>query len=110
TGLDITMASPGVVGLGGPVHPGDYSAHWGSRIGSAMLVSLVGDAFKYAAAQEGPAGTVIGEGGVVVRSPYESATARTIERLAGQALDVRRAPTVTIVQGTVVNIHVARDV
>lgn len=110
SGLDIRMASPGVDGLGGAGHPGHYSAHWGSRIGSAMLVSLIGDAFKYAAAGEGPSGTVIGEGGVVVRSPYESATARTLERLAGQALDVRRAPTVTIAQGTVVNIHVARDV
>lgn len=109
-GLDITMASPGVDGLGGAGHPGDYDAHWGARIGSAMLVSVIGDAFKYAAAKEGPPATVIGEGGVVMRSPYESATARTLERLAGQALEVRRPPTVTIAQGTVLNIHVARDV
>lgn len=110
TGIDVSMASPGADGLGGAGHPGRYSAHWGSRIGSALLVSLIGDAFKYAAAKEGPSGTVIGEGGVVVRSPYESATARSLERLAHQALDVRRPPTVTLLQGTVVNIHVARDV
>ncbi len=104
------MASPGVDGLGGAGHPGHYSAHWGSRIGSALLVSLVSDAFKYAAAKEGPAGAAIGEGGVVVSSPYESSTARTMERLANQALDTRRPPTVTIQQGTLLNVYVARDV
>lgn len=109
-GIDINMASPGVDGLGGAGHPGHYSAHWGTRIGSALLVSLVSDAFKYAAAEEGPSGTVIGEGGVVVRSPYESTTARTLERLAHQALDNRRPPTVTIHQGSVLNVYVARDV
>jgi type IV secretion system protein VirB10 len=109
-GIDISMASPGVDGLGGAGHPGHYSAHWGSRIGSALLVSLVSDAFKYAAAKEGPAGAVIGEGGVVVSSPYESSTARTMERLANQALDTRRPPTVTIQQGTLLNVYVARDV
>lgn len=109
-GIDIHMASPGVDGLGGAGHPGHYSAHWGSRIGSALLVSLISDAFKYAAAEEGPAGTVIGEGGVVVQSPYESTTARTLERLAHQALDNRRPPTVAIHQGSLVNVYVARDV
>jgi type IV secretion system protein VirB10 len=47
---------------------------------------------------------------VVVQSPYESATGRTMERLANQALDNRRPPTVTIHHGTVVNVYVARDV
>ncbi|MEN1957517.1 TrbI/VirB10 family protein [Luteimonas changyuni] len=110
TGIDISMASPGVDGLGGAGHPGHYSAHWGSRIGSALLVSLISDAFKYAAAEEGPAAAMIGEGGVVVQSPYESATARTLERLANQALDARRPPTVTIQHGTLLNVYVARDV
>jgi type IV secretion system protein VirB10 len=110
TGIDISMASPGVDGLGGAGHPGRYSAHWGSRIGSALLVSLISDAFKYAAAEEGPPAALIGEGGVVVHSPYESATARTMERLANQALDVRRPPTVTIQHGTLLNVYVARDV
>ncbi|QDW67360.1 TrbI/VirB10 family protein [Luteimonas granuli] len=110
TGIDIGMDSPGVDGLGGAGHPGRYSAHWGSRIGSALLVSLIGDAFKYAAAEAGPQGTVVGEGGVVVHSPYESATARTLERLAGQALATRRAPTVTIHQGSLLNVYVSRDV
>jgi type IV secretion system protein VirB10 len=109
-GLDVAMSSPGVDNLGGAGHPGHYSAHWGSRVASALLISLLSDAFKYAAAQEGPSSSTIGPGGVVVQSPYESATGRTMERLANQALDSRRSPTVTIHHGTVVNVYVARDV
>jgi type IV secretion system protein VirB10 len=109
-GVDVAMASPGVDNLGGAGHPGRYSAHWGSRVASALLISLLSDAFKYAAAEEGPSSSTIGTGGVVVQSPYESATGRTMERLANQALDSRRPPTVTIHHGTVVNVYVARDV
>lgn len=109
-GFDVSMASPGIDNLGGAGHPGKYTAHWGRRIASALLVSLISDAFKYVAAEEGPRTATIGAGGVVVTSPYESTTARTMERLANQALDVRRRPTVTINQGTIVNVYVARDV
>ncbi|UHQ21645.1 secretion protein [Lysobacter sp. 5GHs7-4] len=115
TGIDVNMASPGVDNLGGAGHPGDYNAHWGSRIASALMISLIADAFKYAAAENGPpTNTVAGGvgGGVVVQSPYESVTARSVERLANQALDksVNRPPTVTINQGTIVNVYVAKDV
>ena len=109
-GLDVAMSSPGVDNLGSAGHPGHYSAHWGQRIASALLISLISDAFKYAAAEEGPRSSEIGAGGVVVQSPYESTTARTMERLANQALETSRPPTVTIHQGTVVNVYVARDV
>jgi type IV secretion system protein VirB10 len=109
-GFDVSMSSPGVDNLGGAGHPGRYTAHWGSRIASALLISMISDAFKYAAAEEGPTTATIGAGGVVVQSPYESTTARTMERLANQALDTRRRPTVTINQGTVVNVYVSRDV
>lgn len=109
-GFDVSMSSPGVDNLGGAGHPGKYTAHWGSRIASALLISLISDAFKYAAAEEGPRTATIGAGGVVVTSPYESTTARSMERLANQALDSRRPPTVTINQGTIVNVYVARDV
>lgn len=111
-GIDVSMASPGVDNLGSAGHPGKYNAHWGSRITSALLISLLSDAFKYAAAEEGPPTTTVGSGGVVVQTPYESTTARTIERLANDALDRngRRPPTVTINQGTVVNVYVAKDV
>jgi type IV secretion system protein VirB10 len=47
-GIDVAMSSPGVDQLGGAGHPGQYSAHWGSRIASALMISLISDAFKYA--------------------------------------------------------------
>lgn len=109
-GIDVSMRSPGVDNLGGAGHEARYTAHWGSRITSAILISLISDAFKYAAAENGPPTSTVGAGGVVVQQPYESATARSVERLANQALDNRRPPTAIINQGTVVNVYVAQDV
>nr|WP_255699182.1 TrbI/VirB10 family protein [Luteimonas sp. Y-2-2-4F] len=111
-GLDVSMSSPGVDNLGSAGHPGHYDAHWPERITSALLISLVSDAFKYLGAEYGPQRNEIGEGGIVVQNPYESNTARTMERIANMAVDdaMRRRPTVTINQGTVVNVYVARDV
>lgn len=110
-GIDVNMASPGVDNLGGAGHPGQYNAHWGSRIASALLISLISDAFSYAAAENGPRTTTISNGNVL-ETPFESSTARTMERLANQALDksINRPPTVTINQGTVVNVYVSKDV
>lgn len=111
-GIDINMASPGVDNLGAAGHPGDYNAHWGSRITSALLISMISDAFKYAGAKHGPTGTTVTNSGNEIVQPYESNTARAMERLAGQALErgASRPPTVTINQGTVVNVYVAKDV
>ena len=109
-GIDVAMSSPGVDQLGGAGHPGDYSAHWGSRIASALMISLIADAFKYAAAEHGPETTTVTNSGREIQSPYESATARSMERLANEAMSERRPPTVTINQGTVVNVYVAKDV
>jgi len=111
TGIDVNMASPGVDNLGGAGHPGYYNAHWGTRISSALLISLLSDAFKYEAAVHGPSQTTISNG-VVTQTPFERNTAQTVQELANQA--VRRSanmpPTVTINQGTVLNIYVAKDV
>lgn len=111
TGLDINMKSPGVDMLGAAGNPGHYNAHWGQRISSALLISVLSDAFKYAAAENGPPQSSI-INGAVVQNPYESTTARTMERLANLALDrnMARQPTVTINQGMIVNIYVSRDV
>lgn len=112
TGIDVTMASPGVDNLGGAGHPGYYDAHWPSRISSALLISLLSDAFKYEAAEHGPKTNTVSANGTVVQEPFESNTAQTVQELANQA--VRRAAnrpaTVTINQGTVVTIYVAKDV
>ncbi len=110
-GIDVNMTSPGVDNLGGAGHPGDYNAHWDSRMSAALMISLVSDAFKYAGAKYGPTTTSVSNG-IITQSPFESNTARTVERLANQALDrsITRPATVTINQGTVVNIYIARDV
>ncbi|HEX2594882.1 MAG TPA: TrbI/VirB10 family protein [Luteimonas sp.] len=110
-GVDVRMSSPGVDNLGGAGHPGDYDAHWGSRMGAALLISLISDVFKYEGEVNGPNTTTISNG-VVTQTPFESNTARTMQRLANQALDrsINRPATVTINQGTIVNIYVAKDV
>ncbi|TXH72255.1 MAG: TrbI/VirB10 family protein [Lysobacteraceae bacterium] len=112
TGIDVALESPGVDNLGGSGHPGDYNAHWVSRISSALFISLLSDAFKYYAADKGPGTSTVTPGGTVVDQPFESNTARTLERLANQAVTkaMSRPATVTINQGTVVNIYVAQDV
>jgi len=110
-GVDVAMSSPGVDNLGGAGHPGDYNAHWPSRISAALMISLISDAFKYAAAEHGPPSTTV-TNGIVTQEPFESNTARTMERLANQALDrsISRPATVTIHQGEVVNVYVAQDI
>ena len=110
-GVDVDMASPGVDNLGGAGHPGDYSAHWGARISAALMISMISDAFKYEGEQHGPRTTTVSNG-LVTQAPFDSNTARTMERLANQALDrsISRPATVTINQGTVLNIYVAKDV
>lgn len=114
-GIDVDMSSkpsPGIDGLGGAGLPGHYDAHWGSRIGAALLVSMLGDAFKYEAARHGPRSSSIAAAGVVVQEPFESNTARTLQNLADMAVRdaANRPPTVTINQGTVIYVYVARDV
>jgi type IV secretion system protein VirB10 len=110
-GIDVNMSSPGVDNLGGAGHPGHYNAHWPSRIGAALLISLLSDAFKYEAAEHGPRQTTISNG-VVTQTPFESNTAQTLQNLANQAVQraANRPATVTINQGTVVSIYVAKDV
>lgn len=111
-GLDLTLEGPGVDNLGGSGHPGAYNAHWFSKMSSALMISLISDAFKYYAATEGPATDSVTTGGNIVTQPFESNTAKAMERLANQALSksLSRPATVTINQGTVLNIYVAGDV
>lgn len=110
-GIDVNMASPGVDNLGGSGHPGHLNSHWGSRIGAALLISMLSDAFKYEAAEHGPQNTSISNG-VVTQEPFQSNTAQTLQDLSSQAVQAsaNRKPTLTINQGTVVNIYVAKDV
>ena len=111
-GIDVSMASPGIDNLGGAGHPGDYNAHWGSKLSSALLISLVSDVFKYAGEKYGPPTQSVTTGGQVITSPFQSNTAQTVDRMANQVVErnLSRPATVTINQGTVVNIYVAKDV
>lgn len=111
TGVDVNMASPGIDNLGGAGLPGHYDAHWASRISSALLISMLSDAFKYEAAEHGPRSTTISNG-FVTQEPFESNTAQTVQNLANQAVQAsaNRAATVTINQGTVIYVYVAKDV
>ncbi len=112
TGLDVMLEGPGIDNLGGAGHPGDYNGHWASKMSAALMISLVSDAFKYAAAKNGPETESVTTGGLVTAQPFESNTAKTMERVANQALSksLGRPATVTINQGTVLNIYVAQDV
>jgi type IV secretion system protein VirB10 len=113
TGLDVTLVGPGIDTLGSSGHPGQYDAHWGNKIASALFISLLSDAFKYAAAEYGPETTTVGLGsGIVTQQPFESNTAQSIQQLAQQAVEKsgRRPATLTISQGTVLNVYVAKDV
>ncbi|MCB2018282.1 MAG: TrbI/VirB10 family protein [Hydrogenophaga sp.] len=120
TGLDVRIDSGGTDALGSAGIPGHYDGHWGERIGSAMLVSLLADGIDAAAQRyanehdiQGPT-TVSGAGnvGVVTYSPWESQTATTAKRAATEMLakSANRKATVTVLNGTVVNIFAARDV
>lgn len=112
SGIDVALQAPGVDNLGSSGMPGQYDAHWARRISSALMISLLSDAFKYYAAKEGPARTGLTSGGVVTQEPFESNTAESIQNLAQQAIaeNSRRPPTVTINQGTVVFIYVTADI
>lgn len=112
TGIDVTMQSPGIDNMGGAGHPGDLDAHWPSRIASAMLISLISDAFKYAAAKHGEGATVTYPNGMTVEQPFESNTAQTVQDLAEQAIEqsANRPVTVTINQGSMLTVYVSQDV
>jgi type IV secretion system protein VirB10 len=111
-GIDVTMASPGVDNLGAAGHPGKLNSHWPSKLSSALLISLVGDAFKYFGEKEGPQTQTVTTGGQVLTTPYESNTAKTVQKFADQVVErnLSRPATVTINQGVVINVYVAKDV
>jgi len=111
-GIDVSMASPGIDNLGGAGIPGQYNGHWGSKLSSALLISLVSDAFKYAGEKYGPKTETVTSGGEVITSPFQSNTAEAVQDLARQAVarSASRPATVTINQGTIVNVYVAKDV
>jgi type IV secretion system protein VirB10 len=112
TGIDVSMQSPGVDNLGAAGHPGDLNSHWGSKLSSALLISLVSDAFKYFGEKEGPQSQSVTSGGQVITTPYESNTAKTVQKFADRVVErnLSRPATLTVNQGAVINVYVAKDV
>lgn len=120
TGLDVRIDSAGTDALGGAGIPGHYDGHWGERIGAAMLVSLLADgidagAQKFANDNDIRGRTTVsaaGGVGVVTIDPWESQTAATAKKAATEMLarSANRKATVTVLNGTVINIFAARDV
>lgn len=112
TGINVTMSSPGIDNLGGSGLPGHLDSHWPSRVSSALLISLMSDAFLYEGEKHGPTTTTIGAGGFAVQSPFQSNTAQTLQDLSRQAVQqsANRPATLTINQGSIISIYVARDV
>ncbi|WP_066259963.1 TrbI/VirB10 family protein [Hydrogenophaga flava] len=120
TGLDVRIDSAGTDALGGAGVPGHYDGHWGERIGAAMLVSLLADGIdaagqKFANENNLRGSTsVSGAGGVgiVTYDPWESQTANTAKKVATDMLarSANRKATVTVLNGTVINIFASRDV
>lgn len=120
TGLDVRIDSAGTDALGGAGIPGHYDGHWGERIGAALLVSLLADgidagAQKFANENDirGRQTTTYAGGAIQERiDPWESATATTAKKAANDMLarSANRKATVTVLNGTVINIFAARDV
>jgi type IV secretion system protein VirB10 len=112
TGIDVNMSSPGVDDLGSSGDAGYLDSHWGSRITAALLISMLSDGFSYEAAEHGPKTTSLAGNGVAVESPFQSNTAQTLQSLSQQAVQqaAQRPATITINQGTIIDVYVAKDV
>jgi type IV secretion system protein VirB10 len=111
-GIDVNMSSPGVDDLGSSGDPGYLDSHWGSRITAALLISMLSDGFSYEAAEHGPKTTALAGNGVAVESPFQSNTAQALQTLSQQAVQkaAQRPATVTINQGTLIDVYVSKDV
>jgi len=98
-GIIITLASPATDALGRAGMDGYVNTHWWERFGSAILLSIVGDATTYA-------GTRLQDSDVQAQnttSAGQQAAAIAVE----QSINI--PPTLTKHQGELVSIFVARD-
>lgn len=122
TGLDVRIDSAGTDALGGTGVPGEYNGHWGERIGSAFLVSMLADAIDIGAQKFAERENVNGQTTAQYDSdgrlasvrvdPWQSQTVDTAKKAATDLLarSANRKATVTVLNGTVVNIFAARDI
>ncbi|MFS8039602.1 type IV secretion system protein VirB10 [Xanthobacter sp. AM33] len=98
-GIIITLASPATDALGRAGMDGYVDTHWWERFGSALLLSIVGDAANYAQGQ-------LQQGDIKVQNSAnagQQAAAIAVE----QSINI--PPTLEKHQGEMVSIFVARD-
>ncbi|WP_425964732.1 type IV secretion system protein VirB10 [Rhizobium nepotum] len=98
-GVIVTLASPATDALGRAGVDGHVDTHWWERFGSALLLSIVGDATSYATSQ-------LQDGDVEAQnttSAGQQAAAIAVE----QSINI--PPTLNKHQGELVSIFVARD-
>ncbi|WP_332304926.1 type IV secretion system protein VirB10 [Rhizobium sp. GR12] len=98
-GVIVTLASPATDALGRAGVDGHVDTHWWERFGSALLLSVVGDATSYATSQ-------LQDGDVEAQnttSAGQQAAAIAVE----QSINI--PPTLNKHQGELVSIFVARD-
>jgi type IV secretory pathway VirB10-like protein len=115
-GLDVDIKSPATDLLGSPGVPGNVDNHWGEKLGAAFLISVASDIFKYGVITRGPkvAKTIVdaNTGNVtIVEEPFESELVKNSSKVAAQVLakSLTREPTITVSQGTLINIITKRD-
>ena len=97
TGVVVPLASPGTDALGRSGLAGHVNRHFWQRFGAAMLVSVINGAVQSAVASQG--------NGAVIVNPSSSQDVLT-EVLKST---INLPPTVTVNQGTPIQILVARD-
>lgn len=100
----VQLDSPVTDRLGASGVTGKVDNRWGTRIGSALLVSMISDAIKHA----GKSGKNSGSNNVLV----ESDTVDTGKDIASKILDhyINLPPVIYIREGEMLNIYVADDI
>jgi type IV secretory pathway VirB10-like protein len=116
TGIDVNISSPATDLLGASAVPGYIDNHWVEKLSAAFLISVASDIFKYGVITRGPkvAKTIVDArtGNVtIVEEPFESDLVNNSSKAAAQVLakSLTREPTITVPQGTLINIVTKRD-
>lgn len=106
-GATIQIDSPGTDALGAAGIDGDVDNHWTQRIGGALLLSVVQDAFAYEIARQQ---NQSGNQTVPATAAYQQTT-QTGEKLAEKVLEstIHIPPTLYKHQGERIGIFIARD-
>jgi type IV secretion system protein VirB10 len=103
-GVTVDIGSPATGPLGEAGVDGYVDNHWGQRIGAALLLSLIEDGMKIAAAEAASSD----RGTSIVLSDQADTTSSLAEKVLDSTINI--PPTISKLQGEVVGIYVARDV